>query len=659
MKLLTVFEMWYGRNEPPPEVLKLKAGHLDVEFEGGSLCNIRLGEHEIIRRIYSAVRDVNWNTIPPRMSSMSVQSGPDSFTIQFDVSHHVEALEFHWHALLEGTPDGTIRYVMDGAAATDFRYCRIGFCVLHPVAGTAGSRYRATTPGGEITGTLPKLVEPQRVENGFETPIFPSFSSLTIDMPGGVQVTADFEGDLFEMEDQRNWTDGSFKTYCTPIALGYPHSARAGQPFHQEVTIRAQGPAAAEGGVSQDIQPLRLVFGDAPGQRLPHIGFGLPDDGGEMSARESERIRQLQPDHLRVEIDLCNATWPASLDRAVRAAHQLDTTLELVLFLPDDPEPALEALAQELVDAPVARIIVFNEMEAPLGTTSPRWLHLARQHLGAALPGVPFVGGTNGNFAELNRQPPDSSAMDGVAYTINPQVHLPDERTLVEALEAQYDTVITAHSFSDGLPISISAVTLKPPFNQAATEEEATPDPDELPPSVDPRQMSLFSAAWTVGSLRSLGLAGADSITYYETTGWRGLMEAETGSRLPAKFNSFPGMLFPVYWVFAFLAELKGASMLSLTSSPPLLVEALALVKDQRLYLAIANVQPTPQEVVISPLPDGGGVVRRLNEDTFMLAAQDAGGFLKQAAEPCTVSAGQVTLNLRPYETTFAEFSLH
>ena len=37
-------------------------------------------------------------------------------------------------------------------------------------------------------------------------------------------------------------------------------------------------------------------------------------------------------------------------------------------------------------------------------------------------------------------------------------------------------------------------------------------DPDELPAAVDQRQMSLFGAAWTTGSLRSLAFGGADSI---------------------------------------------------------------------------------------------------------------------------------------------------
>ena len=47
-----------------------------------------------------------------------------------------------------------------------------------------------------------------------------------------------FTGDLFETEDQRNWTDASFKTYCTPIGLAHPFRAEPGQRFEQSVTIR-------------------------------------------------------------------------------------------------------------------------------------------------------------------------------------------------------------------------------------------------------------------------------------------------------------------------------------------------------------------------------------------------------------------------------------
>ncbi len=658
MKPLTAFEMWYGRDDAPPEVVKLRAGRLEAEFLEGDLRYIRYAGRELVRRIYSAVRDVNWNTIPARKTNLSIDSAADHFSIQFDAFHQSGPLAFRWHASIEGRPDGTIEYSMDGVAEGDFRYCRIGFCVLHPVAGVVGRPYRAETPDGQISGVLPELIAPQLIdENGFETAIFPACSSLTVDLPGGMSVTTAFEGDLFETEDQRNWTDGSFKTYCTPIALGYPHHARAGQPFYQKVTVRAEGAGPPEPIDEPKGAPLRLTLGELSGRTLPPIGFGMPGDGGEMSARESELVSRLRPDHLRAELHFASPGWPAGLERAISAARQTGSALELALFLTDDSEQALEALSIKLTGIPVARLIVFHEAEAPVGTTSAHWLELARTHLADTLPGTPFFGGTNGNFAEINRQRPDVSAMDGIAYTINPQVHLPDEQTLIEAIEAQHDTVVTARSFSAALPISISTVTLKPPFNQAATEEEAPPAPDELPPSVDPRQMSLFAAAWTVGSIRSLALGGAGSITYYETTGWRGLLETASGSPLPDEFSSFPGMLFPVYWVFAFLADAKEAAVLKLVCSEPLLLDGLAFIKGSRLGVLVANLQPASQEVHISPVPNSEASVRHLNEDTLTVAATDPETFLKRSGS-LQARARRAALTLKPYETAFVEFRL-
>ena len=294
MRPLTSFEMWYGRDEPPPEIVGLKAGPLDVELQEGDLRCIRCSGQELIRRIYVAIRDVNWNTIPPQMSHLSIQAAEDYFHLEFDAFHEAGPLAFRWHASLYGKPDGIIEYTMDGAAETAFRYCRIGFCVLHPVAGIAGSPYRALTPGGPIAGVLSELIEPQRMENGLETPIFPSFSSLTIDTPTGISIVTDFQGDLFEMEDQRNWTDGSFKTYCTPISLGYPHHAEAGQPFYQKVTVRqnpVREPRVAQQSESQE--PVRLNLGEATGQPLPRIGFGMASHGQDMGPREIELLTRL------------------------------------------------------------------------------------------------------------------------------------------------------------------------------------------------------------------------------------------------------------------------------------------------------------------------------------------------------------------------------
>lgn len=647
MKPLTTHEMWYGRSQPPPEVIRLRAGALEVEYESGDLRYLRLGGREIVRRVYAAVRDVNWNTLPAHMTGLTIDSAADQFRIEFDSAHEDASIQYHWHAVLEGTPAGVITYTMDGAADRDFRYCRIGFCLLHPIDGIAGSPYRAVTPSGEISGRFPEGIAPQLVENGFETPLFPPFSALTIQLPGGGAVVMDFEGDLFETEDQRNWTDGSFKTYCTPIALGYPHQARAGQTFHQKITIRHEPAPAAESAASETAA-LHFQLGDISEPRLPALGFGMPSHGSDLSAGELEWLARLHPQHLKAELYLRNPNWMNAFDQAAAVAEPLGAALELALFLTDDSAPALDMLRTKLAGVKTARVIVFHEPTAGTGTTPPEVMALARKHL----PGVALVGGTNGNFAELNRQRPVITAMDGVSYAINPQVHAFDERSLVEAIAAQRDTVITARQFCGTLPIIISGVTLRQPFNPAAREAEAPPDPNALPAPVDPRQMSLFAAAWTVGSLAALSSAGTASVTYYETTGWRGLMETAQGSPLPDQFRSAPGMIFPVYWVFAFLAGASRAPIISTQTNQPLLLDGLAFQTPDRVGILIASLQPRPQTVEVTGLPPGRLSLQRLNDQTMPMAAFDPETF-EQQSETLLSTSSALALTLAPYETAF------
>ena len=203
---------------------------------------------------------------------------------------------------------------------------------------------------------------------------------------------------------------------------------------------------------------------------------------------------------------------------------------------------------------PVARWLIFHVGEK---VTRPQWVQMARRILAPVSPDIPIGAGTNAYFAELNRERPDLDGLDCVSYSLNPQVHAFDDASLVENLQAQADTVRSAKAFCGDLPIVVSPITLRPRFNPNATGKDAPTAINELPFEVDARQMSLMGAGWTLGSLKALCEAGVHSVTYYETTGWRGLMETEIGSPLPNKFPSAPGEVFPVYHA---LKDISGES---------------------------------------------------------------------------------------------------
>ena len=65
---------YYGKDESLPDQIDLKAGPLNLFYEAGDLRYIKYGDKEIIRRIYVAVRDRNWDTAKPILSNVKMLS---------------------------------------------------------------------------------------------------------------------------------------------------------------------------------------------------------------------------------------------------------------------------------------------------------------------------------------------------------------------------------------------------------------------------------------------------------------------------------------------------------------------------------------------------------------------------------------------------------
>jgi hypothetical protein len=691
---------WYGRDEPLPERLELRAGPLALWLEDGDLRCIRLGDVEIARRVYVAVRATNWDTAPGVRSSLSVDRRLDSFHVSYASQHRLRDIAFVWLAEIEGTADGTITFSMRGAAEATFDYGRIGLCVLHPPATSAGRPFRAATPDGTVGGRLPTLIEPQRKDRGLSLPLFPWFTDLRI-MLDDAEVDFEFRGDLFGVEDQRNWTDASFKTYSTPPIRERRHHAVPGDGLEQSVRITVRGPSVealrvttATGGNRLGAEPAEapsprrrrskvvataLSVGPEIGVTMPRLGLGIAAHGGALSPREVDLIGRLRLDHVRADLRLWEPACGAELTRAAGQASALACRLELALFVSDDGEAELTRLAEMVAaagldPAGVARVLMFHEPGAAWTTTAGRWVGLARGRLARLLPGARFGGGTNGYFAELSRTRPEIDAMDVVSYTANPQVHAFDERSLVENLETLATTVRTARSFCADREIAVSRLTLKPPFNQDEPDADAV-TPGELPTFVDPRQMSLFGAGWTAGALKYLADGGAGSVTLYETTGWNGLIEQAGGCSLPERFPSRPGMVFPMYHVLADLARWTGTGRpAACVSTDPLSIAGLAMrrspgpnaaapggpVARPCWGLVVANLSDVPRRVTVRVVDRPVGAharVRYLDGDTAH-DAMFAPERFRSRWSALDAGSDRLWLDLRPYALACVEESV-
>ncbi len=654
MRRLRPFETWYGRDEAPSTPRLLRAGPVTVQLVGGDLRYVQAGGTEIVRRIYVAVRDHNWVTIPGEISAAKLDTGARYFQFCFDARHRRRPVDFVWQGRIHGNPDGTITYSMTGKAVSPFRYNRIGFCILHPPQTSAGRPYCGLSQAGPIRGALPSLIGRQRFENGTFIPLFPAVKELALDLAQGALVRFKFQGDWFEMEDQRNWTDHSFKTYCTPLALPFPRAARRGQRIEQQISLVLEKKPRRR---SSPTQSLSLSVGSGLGRNLPELGLGLANHDSPLSARELGLLRRLRLAHLRVDLHLRNPQEASRrLLEAASAAQHLDCRLEVALFLGD---PAVTQLARLQgwiqTGGSIARFLVFHEAEA---CTAPKWVRLARQRLQASAPAAEFVGGTNAYFAELNRTRPEMSGLDGLVYSLNPQVHAFDEQSMAETLEAQAVTVRTARAFAHGRRVHVSPVTLRPRFNANATGPGSRRGRGDLPAAVDARQMSLFGAGWTLGSTKYLAEAGADSVTYFETTGWQGVVELEQGAPLPDRFPSRPGQLFPLYHVLADIARWQTAELVRCASSDPLRLIGLAFRQAKAQHFLAANLTSEPLSVTLEVRGVHSLSARTLDARNARAAMRDP-DFFARSAERLLPRAGTVVMELAPYALSVLDAPAH
>jgi len=515
---------------------------------------------------------------------------------------------------------------MAGTAQSTFQRNRIGFCLLHPQS-LAGANAQIThVDGSREAVPFPHYIAPQLIIDGIIKPVSPFEEMRTVahEVTPGLWAEVTFTGETFEMEDQRNWTDASFKTYGTPLRLPFPATVTQGTPIEQTVTIAVTGDTSSivhRPSSTLHAAPITLTLRDQRSP-LPQLGLGLASHGQPLTATEITRLQALHLAHLRVDLVLAQADYVETLRRATAEAQALGIGLEIALHLSAQATDELTALVAllKILRPPVVRWLIFRQGEK---TTTAPWVDLARQHLAAYEPTAPIGAGTNLYFTELNSRRPPIDALDVVAYTINPQVHAFDNSSLVETLAAQAATALSARQFCGDLPLVVSPITLQPRFNPNATGPEPDPAPGELPPQVDPRQLSLFGAGWTLGSIKYLAESGViDSLTYYETTGWRGVMESAAGSPLPAKFQSLPGAVFPLYQLLADVGEFAGGEVVACQSSEPLKVEGLFLTNAGRTRLLVANFTEQPQQVAVQG-QSGAATVRRLDEESVLQAMQE------------------------------------
>ena len=118
--------IYYGVSDALPAVTRLQAGQMSLEFVSGALHNIYFGKYLVISRIYFAVRDKNWATVPYQINNLEIKQAPDSFQISYLAYSEETTIPLDWEVRIRSDPPGRLGFEVAGVAGQECTFSRAG-----------------------------------------------------------------------------------------------------------------------------------------------------------------------------------------------------------------------------------------------------------------------------------------------------------------------------------------------------------------------------------------------------------------------------------------------------------------------------------------------------------------------------------------------------
>lgn len=485
----------------------LQAGSFHILYEKGFLRQIKQDATEVVRMIYFALRDHNWGTLDRKIENEMIENQEDHFLISYDCFNVNEANEpiFAWKVKIEGEKDGKITFEIQGEALEAVRKNRAGFCILHPIEGVTEQPVTIFHPDNSSTNTyFPRYI-------AAEDP-FLNIRMMRWQATNGVSYQLDFEGDVFQTEDQRNWGDASYKTFCTPLSLPFPVQLQKGDTVWQRVTLHPPL-------TSNPAQKPENKQADSVASKVISLGIAASVETKTLSDKAIALLKSLNLSHYRIDVNPSSANWITDFSTDCENASALNLPLEIALSLENNYEEKwanfVGVCQQNRLK--ISSLLLFSNQ----ALATPQALINLIPSLKLQLPQVKIGVGTNYNFTELNRNRFDAGEADFITFSYHPQVHAFDDLSLMENAETLIYQVESAEKLYQK-PVHVSFISLRKRANPYATNSADFMVSVEK--QADSRQKTEFGAVWTRKVLALLSQTNVASATMFRTVGELGLM---------------------------------------------------------------------------------------------------------------------------------------
>lgn len=376
------------------EPVDFKLGKLRgfIDPESGQLRYLRVGPYELLRGIYGSVRRPDWGTVVQKVHDFKLDKKRESFSCSFTAVHKDDKMDFTWEGKITGhvvdNDHVEIEYELEGTVPVDQQTNRLGLCLLHPASLQGEFAIIEHGPGNAESLPFPKLIKPDQP--------FKDTKSIVTMIKEGVGIRIELYGDNFETEDQRNYGDASFKTYCHWQESGSPYPVKKGQVISQRVKLKV----VTSGLGSEEAMPV------ATSGELPSLGTLFRR---KMAVPEMDPLMSLHLTHAQATTE---GIEPAKL---VGGPVFLQTQMASI--------PVALSPNDGILFSPINQWKKLNTVRG------------SRKFLAA-----------QGWFMELNGVRPSFEEIDGASLGLQPKTHQFDTETMMECAWVIPDQIATARN---------------------------------------------------------------------------------------------------------------------------------------------------------------------------------------------------------------------
>jgi D-apionolactonase len=534
----------YGCDEPLPSRLLLRAGPVSVELVGGRFGPVRGNGHEVWHGLAFLFRGACWGTPEPVFEDVRHLVNDEGRGFQLELRGHIPCMpadvandrangaRILLELQVQGDADGQLHFLARSSPTHDLLTNRCGWVLMHPMS-AAGSAVEVRHVDGRIS----------RSSFPIEVPAWPPFTSvgaITHEYAPGHWAEALLPGEDYELEDQRNNADASFKTYSRSNFMPRPYVLRRLQSQTRELHLRLLGLAPAlrrnihcNVDTTQPIErpsalSLETAALNAPALRFPRLedyspamrlGMAFtPEMSRPPAAWVLAVLAEWRPSFLHLTL------WPETSKEAVdwsgvcSLLQAAGASLRLDLC-------GLEGLGQGGVQDNNCRALAEQMMRAGVVPTALAALPCGPQaasFLRQVFPASAIGGGTPHFFAQLNRLEVIGGE-DFMGFTVCPIVHGSDDEAVMHGLQSLPSMLATARLRHPGRHWHLGPNTLSARASPLGPQPPTDGQRRVALANRDPRTRGLFGAAWLLGHLAVAARAEVQALTMPPILGDDGL----------------------------------------------------------------------------------------------------------------------------------------